>query len=576
MNSLYFSQPFVLALLIIPLLMWIWAKNKHSNQKLKLFADAHLWQWIMRNPKSSQRPLRSTLFALATALAILAAAGPVYFNKNDSDIKYSGNDIVLIADISNSMSVTDVLPNRLQYAKLELNALLKKLNGNRLGLVVFSSQAYSVLPLTHDIDTVRTFVSTLDTGLSRYRGSHLSSALDKAADMLAKSKIDSRAIILVTDGDIHDAEQSLNIAKEFGKQQLPIFILSSGANFGGPVKESGQGFISHQGNIVTSRLNSSLITALARNSHGISTLTDNKNPNALLDAVNRLKKNNSYPGSNASVPQQLYHWPLIFSLILFLYLGMPNINVLALLLFFLPGIMLSNQADAASLQQYLPWQEQQAYQALQKDDYDTALKGYRNHSSFNSQMGAGAAAYRSKQWLQAEKYFRNAFFLAKSSHNKAKAIYNVGNTLLHTNQHDAAKTAYEQATMLDAKFKNAIINLKLLNSNMALSKQEDHEKTTKQTALKKQTSNDKKASFSNTLSGNQLQNTSTMSAPKITQQKINQTLKKWYPENSNIDPQVLAIQHQTQSILNQQTTILQQRINNADQRNTPMREAKPW
>jgi len=576
MNNLFFTQASFLILLIIPLIMWLHSKNKSPNQKLKQFADPHLWQWIIRNPNAGQHDFRSTLFIIAITLAILAAAGPAYFDKNKNSNQYSGNDIVFVADISNSMSVTDVIPNRLQHAKFELNALLQKQSGNRIGLVVFSSQAYSVLPLTHDIKTVQTFIAALDTKLSRYRGSRLSNALNKAALMLEQSKADSRAIILITDGDIHDAEQSINIAQQLGAQQLPIFILSSGTRYGGPVLGRDGKFITQQGSVVTSRLNTDLITTLANSSHGMATFGDNMESEALQKAIQNLAKANYYSTTNAVPPQALYPWLLITSLLLFFYLGMQRFNAMLLSCLLIPGLLLNKEVNAADLWHYFPLQEQHAYQAFQKGDFDTAVKNYSMINGFNQQMGAGAAAYRNKQWLQAEKYFRKAFLLAKSPNNKAKAIYNVGNTLLQSHQHDTAKSAYQQATMLDPLFKNAIINLKLLNTVMALSSPPEHEKPTQQTAIMKHPDIDDQTQFSNTISGQQPQNIDNITAQHSKQKKINGTLKKWYPENKNIDSQLLAAQHQSQVIQTTQTAILQQRINSADQRNTPTREEKPW
>src|SRR3569833_1846775 len=104
------------------------------------------------------------------------------------------------------MRVAGLAQRWFERVKHELREFLALLGGDRLGLVVFSGNAYPVMQLTEDRDAILQFVDLLDPGLTEIPGSHLARAVEVAARMLEDSPRGSRAVLLVSDGEFHDME----------------------------------------------------------------------------------------------------------------------------------------------------------------------------------------------------------------------------------------------------------------------------------------------------------------------------------------------------------------------------------
>ena len=125
MQQLAWREPLWLLLAIIPWLWLAWRHKKISAQQERraAFADLHLWPHLItgrNNPIRSAWQNRS-VWILAWTLAALAASGPYIQKQIPANVEQaSGIDIAVIIDISPSMSVQDILPNRLERAKLEL------------------------------------------------------------------------------------------------------------------------------------------------------------------------------------------------------------------------------------------------------------------------------------------------------------------------------------------------------------------------------------------------------------------------------------------------------------------------
>ena len=146
------------------------------------------------------RFLPDAVLGLALALGIVALARP---QRTDERVEQVGRgiDVVLALDISGSMEIQDLRPTRLEAAKRLATDFVNARAGDRLGLVAFAGEAYSLAPLTTDYDLLREGLASLRPGLIAADGTAIGTALGVAVNRLRGSTARSRVCILLSDGE---------------------------------------------------------------------------------------------------------------------------------------------------------------------------------------------------------------------------------------------------------------------------------------------------------------------------------------------------------------------------------------
>lgn len=198
-----FGHPyFLLLLLLLPLVAWL--KGRRGEPPAFVYSSVQLVRGILNITPAKSGGFLSALRWLALALLILALAQP-RLTKSETKVSASGVDIVVALDMSGSMISEDFevrggRVNRFNMARAVLKQFIDKRPNDRLGLVVFASQAYIATPLTLDHDFLLQNLDRLEIGaIDENRtaiGSALSTAINRLRDLKAKSKI----VILMTDG----------------------------------------------------------------------------------------------------------------------------------------------------------------------------------------------------------------------------------------------------------------------------------------------------------------------------------------------------------------------------------------
>ena len=185
-------------LLLIPLIFILqWAVRSRFGQKLDIALPKHKVKW---HPSTLLRFLPSILFALVLALVVMALARPQKTNEMVEQWS-EGVDIMLILDISESMQIEDFKPNRLEAAKKVAREFIDGRFQDRIGMVIFSGDAYSLSPLTTDYDLLKANINDISFEMIENRGTAIGSALAVATNRMRESDSDSKVIILLSDGD---------------------------------------------------------------------------------------------------------------------------------------------------------------------------------------------------------------------------------------------------------------------------------------------------------------------------------------------------------------------------------------
>ncbi|MDB6015568.1 MAG: von Willebrand factor type [Pedosphaera sp.] len=200
-----FAHPYLLLLLLLlPVLAWF--KGKRGRQPAFLYSSVQLVKGIIGITRSSAGNILPKLRWLALALFICALAQP-RFTHSETKVNASGVDIVIALDLSGSMAAEDEgftlngqQANRVIIAKDVLKKFINKRFSDRLGLVVFASQAFVAVPPTLDHDFLLQNLERMEIGVINQNQTAIGSALATAMNRLRDLKSKSKIVILMTDG----------------------------------------------------------------------------------------------------------------------------------------------------------------------------------------------------------------------------------------------------------------------------------------------------------------------------------------------------------------------------------------
>ncbi len=249
---------------------WVWA-FRNRKRALERLADAGLLPQLAEQVDSRSRTLKSAVVMLGVLFLILALIGPQW-GFRWQEIKRRGVDLVIALDVSKSMLAQDIKPSRLDRAKLAIQELLPMVKGDRIGLVAFAGTSFVQCPLTVDHGALLLTLEELDTNSIPRGGTAIANAIRDSLKVFASSAPDSRALIVMTDGESHEGD-AITAAKEAAKQGVKIFTVGVGTPDGELVPitdaQGHQTFLKdREGRTVKSRLEEGLLQQIALETGG--------------------------------------------------------------------------------------------------------------------------------------------------------------------------------------------------------------------------------------------------------------------------------------------------------------------
>lgn len=286
-----FAYPGILfLLLLVPcfVMLYAWARFVR-RRNLRRFGHPDVLKNLMPEVSPYKPPLKITLSMLALSLIILAAARP-WGGIKDEKTNKEGIEVIIAVDASNSMlaSASDSPdgPERMRTAKLVLEKLINRLDNDRVGLIVYAGQAYTLIPVTNDYVSAKMFLNSIDPSQIAQQGTNITSAIDMAADSFSDNKNVGKAIILITDAEELEDPESVDAAvKNAMKKGIQIDVVGVGSSTPVTIPENGGFMIDEQtGETVKTALNEKLATDIAGNGKGIYVNASSR------DALNNLDK----------------------------------------------------------------------------------------------------------------------------------------------------------------------------------------------------------------------------------------------------------------------------------------------
>ena len=507
---------------------WLVKKNKQG------YADAHLWPWVQVQTASSNAklnrpgtlkkgsllqglntgirfllrfnrfitPLR--LVAIAWICLMIAIAGPRSVQTSEMQPTRNGVDILVVMDLSHSMTATDVFPNRFLQAKTLVESLKTRLQvDDRLALMGFAGQPHLISPLSFDRGLFQHNLDLIEPNILPMQGSWLELALIAGTQHLHDTAGNAKVMVVLTNGNplfwqpppLPKVFAQSPFSNDLRLSQTGVKTILVGIGQPTPSslpdKTHKSGKLHASGLLVQSRLETMSLKNWAQNLQG--TYLHGRDNGEFLE---QLVQAVTLPAGERLVSDHQPIWqdfaPLFIGLaLLALFLAFypvallsqkiahtadsnkvssPNlIGGLLMFLFFLGALftMDSVYANSASTPSNIAL-EQQAFKAYQNQNYETATALYDQLNTYSGWMGAGSAAYKADDLESAVLYFRQAAVIAQQESLRAKALFNLGNSYYLANLLPQAIASFQQALVYQTVYPPAQHNLALAKARLKI------------------------------------------------------------------------------------------------------------
>jgi len=260
-------------LLAVPcMVLFFWWAGRLREKAVRVFVSKQAEPEIASDHSHVRARVKRAMVTTAVFFTILALMRPQY-GFRWREVKRLGLDILIALDTSNSMLAEDVLPNRLERAKLAIRDLVGKLEGDRIGLVVFSGTAFLQCPLTIDYNGFLLTLRDVDASSIPVGGTSLSNAIYTALSSYEGGKNKYKTLIIITDGE--DLEGGVDRAIQKARaENVMISCVGIGSAEGDiiPLTDArGQKVFlkDSEGNVVKTRLNEETLQDIAVSTGGM-------------------------------------------------------------------------------------------------------------------------------------------------------------------------------------------------------------------------------------------------------------------------------------------------------------------
>lgn len=276
------------------LIVFMWYLYSTKKQ-LKKLGDYNLVKSLVPDVSKAKKISKFILLIFAFSSLILALCN-LQTGSKTQEVKREGADIIVCLDVSNSMLAQDLSPNRLERAKYALEKMIDKLQGDRLGIIVFAGEAYVQLPITTDYGAAKLFLNSINTDMVPTQGTNIGAAIRKALEGFSKDLEKNKTIVVITDGENHEPE-AVEAAAEAEKAGIVINTIGVGSEKGVPIPIMNGGVMTgyrkdKDGNTVVTKLNKAVLQEIAGKTDGIYVQATNADIglNAILDKLAQLDK----------------------------------------------------------------------------------------------------------------------------------------------------------------------------------------------------------------------------------------------------------------------------------------------
>ena len=253
-------------LLLIPICFIItWFYFKWKKSAINKAGDYTVFSRLFPSWSEKKEWIKSSMVIIAMGLLLISWANPQWGTRKQK-VKAKSSDVIIALDISQSMLAEDISPSRMEQSKRFLKELIKKLRGERIGLVYFAGSAYLQMPLTNDYGSAMDLIVTANPTQAGTQGTSITDAIKLSDKIFGADSPTQKALIILSDGENHESE-AIVAARTARENGTFVFTLGVGTQEGAmvPFTSNGRKVFKKDkaGNPVTSSLNVNLLQDIA-------------------------------------------------------------------------------------------------------------------------------------------------------------------------------------------------------------------------------------------------------------------------------------------------------------------------
>jgi Ca-activated chloride channel family protein len=504
-----FAQPYWLfaGFVACVLLLWCFRRfNRRQHAALAQFVSPKLLSGLTAAVSPGRRKLKQALFTAGVGSLFIALARPQAGYRWE-EVHRKGVELLVAVDTSKSMLTPDVKPNRLGRAKLAVDDLVDKLNGDGVGLLAFAGDSFLQCPITLDYDAFRECLDSLDTNTIPRGGTDIGGAIREAQSVLDARAGSEKILVLITDGEDLSGD-AVAAAQAAGKDGVKIFTVGVGTSAGEliplPGDNGGTDFVKDSsGQFVKSRLDEATLKQIAQVTGGMYEPLgqEGQGLTAIYEQGLASFTRHDIASRQTKVPLEQFQWPLLAAFACLVGEGLIGTRKRHVQ----KAALLGGSGRETAIGKAGPWSPARAVfagaivllampaisrasptsaeKAYDKGDYPAAEKEYAATVSKDPkrpqlEFNLGAAAYKAGDYGKAAAAFQAALNTSDVPLQQS-AYYNLGNTQFRTGQQtekskpqetikswQQALQSYEAALQIksgdvDAKFNRDLVKQKL-------------------------------------------------------------------------------------------------------------------
>jgi len=429
---------------LIPLLIALWSlrhisiKTSGWHSVLPSHLAKHL---IVGNEQKSALPRNLILIALVWILAVVALAGPTW-QKRPQPVYQTQAGKVIVLDLSMSMRSDDIKPDRLTMARFKAIEIARQIKEGDIGLIGYAGDAFTISPLTPDNKNIINQIPSLSPEIMPVMGSNAYQAIRQAIALLKNAGHQTGDIFWITDGIQN--EEYTDIQKLLTDSQFKLLTLGVGTRSGAPIKlKNGELLKDARGSIVVPRLEEKLLVQLSKINNG-NYQSIKANDSDIQNLINQMQsaekiKQEIVQNQLGDQWQESGPWLVLILLPLAAYAFRKGL-IYTLILGFV-SLPASNKVQANTLDSVFKTQNQQAYQALEQQDFEQAAKLAEDQSI------KAAALFKQGEYEKAIEAYQGL--------NDPDSLYNQANAYANIGDLDNAIAKYDEALAQDPNFEKA-------------------------------------------------------------------------------------------------------------------------
>ena len=313
-------------LLLVPFFVLLYFLARFSRRrKLNKFGNLKVLQPLMPDVSPFKPPLKLVIEMTALILIIFAVARPWGGVKDEKTVK-EGIEVVIAVDASNSMFASSTSDengiDRLRTSKLILEKLINRLDNDRVGLIVYAGEAYTLIPVTNDYVSAKMFLNSIEPSQIDAQGTDIAAAIRMAESSFSDDKNIGKAIILISDAEeLEDPEGVMSAAQKAADSGIQIDVVGLGSSSPVPIPLKGGGYMMDPltGERVMTALNEDLAASIAKAGKGIYVNASNREALNELDKQLDTLKKSSLESNISAVHDELFTIFACFALALLVF-----------------------------------------------------------------------------------------------------------------------------------------------------------------------------------------------------------------------------------------------------------------